>query len=768
MSSRARFWRFADRNRRKASWPLVLCAVASLLFVIEAAFFLLFRNVNQDEGWYLWAAKLVFEGKVPYRDFAYSQTPLLPYVYGLSQWAFGQGLYLGRLTSLVFAALTLLLGASLVQRLAPRITSLQPSWAVACYLFLQVTSLYAAAYDVAYTAPYAPAACLLLLAFWIALSCSNETWRNILATSCLALAVAIRLSCAPALLALGLYLALTSRRRVRGLLVVLAAALITLAVACSPIFLADRGIVAYDIFGFHTDRVPLSWQLHVALVTARETGRDFAVPAVLGAVGLLRMAWLALRARRKHGDLQAAALASGDEAANRRPTDRRIPPLCEQLSLKTFAFGLAIFFSVAAIALAHLLPRTSGDFYNALQLPLLDVLAALALCWMGGALQQFANGRADAGLSQVGDAGRQPAAHGTYGGMETAERAAESSCASIGPAVRPSAVPVRPAPQMPTRFAKLARTCRQSLAWLPLLAALSLNVYLQGTTMLRRYHDLVTLPLQNQVAIVKSAAGFLSANLPPGSRLVTFSPQLALESGLTVAPGFEMSVFGYEPTWTTEQALHYKVINNALLLEALNDGTGAVAFSDFDLNNELAGLRPALSAALARSYRWEETAPGAGPIQDDVRIYLPPRFGPPKVGNPEHVTFAGGIELLGYDLTPGPYQRGQPIRFALYWQAMTPPSLSYTIFAHLLDSQGTLAAGWDNPPCHGTCPTNTWRARETIRDEYSLSLDRGCQAGSYRLEIGLYNPATSQRLPLLATPGQARGDRVLLTTFPVQ
>ncbi len=345
MSSRARYWCFADRHRKVASWPLALCAVASLLFLTEAVFFLFFRNVNQDEGWYLWAAKLVFQGKVPYRDFAYSQTPLLPYVYGLPQWAFGQGLYQGRLTSLLFAASTLFLGASLVQRLAPRITSLEPIWAVACYLLLQVTGLYAAAYDVAYTAPYAPAGCLLLLAFWVALCCPKETWRNILATSCLAVAVAIRLSCASALVPLGLYLTLTSQRRVRGLLVVLAATLVMLALACGPCFLASRGVVAYDIFGFHTDRVPLSWQLHVALVTMLETGRDFGVPVLLGTLGLLRMAWVARRARRSDGGSQPAAAGPGDEAANQRPTDRRPPSLREQLPLRTFFFGLAIFLS---------------------------------------------------------------------------------------------------------------------------------------------------------------------------------------------------------------------------------------------------------------------------------------------------------------------------------------------------------------------------------------------------------------------------------------
>ena len=41
-----------------------------------------FRFVDGDEGFYILAAKLVYHGKVLYRDFFYTQMPLLPYVYG--------------------------------------------------------------------------------------------------------------------------------------------------------------------------------------------------------------------------------------------------------------------------------------------------------------------------------------------------------------------------------------------------------------------------------------------------------------------------------------------------------------------------------------------------------------------------------------------------------------------------------------------------------------------------------------------------------------
>ena len=44
--------------------------------------FALLRFVDGDEGDYLMAAALVLDGRLPYRDFLYTQTPLLPYVYG--------------------------------------------------------------------------------------------------------------------------------------------------------------------------------------------------------------------------------------------------------------------------------------------------------------------------------------------------------------------------------------------------------------------------------------------------------------------------------------------------------------------------------------------------------------------------------------------------------------------------------------------------------------------------------------------------------------
>jgi hypothetical protein len=60
-------------------------------FVMLGIFLLIsrYRFIDGDEGFYLLASRLVFEGKLPYRDFLYLQTPLLPYFYGL--WMKGAG-----------------------------------------------------------------------------------------------------------------------------------------------------------------------------------------------------------------------------------------------------------------------------------------------------------------------------------------------------------------------------------------------------------------------------------------------------------------------------------------------------------------------------------------------------------------------------------------------------------------------------------------------------------------------------------------------------
>ena len=67
------------------------------------------RFVDVDEGSYAAAASLALDGVVPYRDFLYTQTPLLPYVYGAWAEVLGEHWLVIRSLSLALGLVTALL-----------------------------------------------------------------------------------------------------------------------------------------------------------------------------------------------------------------------------------------------------------------------------------------------------------------------------------------------------------------------------------------------------------------------------------------------------------------------------------------------------------------------------------------------------------------------------------------------------------------------------------------------------------------------------------
>jgi 4-amino-4-deoxy-L-arabinose transferase-like glycosyltransferase len=130
-------------------------------------------------------------------------------------------------------------------------------------------------------------------------------------------------------------------------------------------------------------------------------------------------------------------------------------------------------------------------------------------------------------------------------------------------------------------------------------------------------------------------------------------------------------------------------------------------------------------------------------------------FTPPPIANEVHVQFGGRpgdpdqatAELLGYDLAPGPYTSGQPILLTLYWHARAgAASADYTIFTHVLAEDGHLVAQHDGSPANGMRPTPGWLADEIIVDPHDMTF-REPYTGPARIEVGLYNPTTLERVP---------------------
>src|SRR5919201_503325 len=104
-------------------FPAPARAIA-LGMAVTAAFLVplaVWGGVDNDEGYYGLAAKLAFQGEIPYHDFFYTQAPLLPYVYGAWMQVFGVSLEATRALSVIFG---LALGGLICCHAARRFASL--------------------------------------------------------------------------------------------------------------------------------------------------------------------------------------------------------------------------------------------------------------------------------------------------------------------------------------------------------------------------------------------------------------------------------------------------------------------------------------------------------------------------------------------------------------------------------------------------------------------------------------------------------------------
>jgi hypothetical protein len=139
-------------------------------------------------------------------------------------------------------------------------------------------------------------------------------------------------------------------------------------------------------------------------------------------------------------------------------------------------------------------------------------------------------------------------------------------------------------------------------------------------------------------------------------------------------------------------------------------------------------------------------------------------FTAPQPANTKTADFGGLIELLGYDLQPGPDQTiagGQALSLTLHWKAIQEVADNYKVFVHLVGPDGQIYGQADALPLKGNAPTNEWIAGEVLKDQYSFAVKQGAPAGEYKLVIGFYKPEGNVRLPL--TDGT--GESLTLTTL---
>lgn len=107
------------------------------------------------------------------------------------------------------------------------------------------------------------------------------------------------------------------------------------------------------------------------------------------------------------------------------------------------------------------------------------------------------------------------------------------------------------------------------------------------------------------------------------------------------------------------------------------------------------------------------------------------------------------IEMLDVQVLPQSARPGDLLSIKVLWQARSDIEEDLTTLIHLGQPDAAPLATGDKPPLDGYYPTRVWENGEQIDDHYQLLLPEDLSPGRYPLWIGMYNPQTMVRLPVL-------------------
>jgi hypothetical protein len=122
--------------------------------------------------------------------------------------------------------------------------------------------------------------------------------------------------------------------------------------------------------------------------------------------------------------------------------------------------------------------------------------------------------------------------------------------------------------------------------------------------------------------------------------------------------------------------------------------------------------------------------------------------------------------LIGYD-APRQVAVGEVLSVVLYWRSWGPSDRPYSVFVHVEVEGDGLFGQSDGPPACGSEPTTEWQPGRVVVDGHSLALEPSTSPGEYPMLVGLYDPATGERLPVSGRDTNPGGNAVYLGTVKV-
>jgi hypothetical protein len=123
-----------------------------------------------------------------------------------------------------------------------------------------------------------------------------------------------------------------------------------------------------------------------------------------------------------------------------------------------------------------------------------------------------------------------------------------------------------------------------------------------------------------------------------------------------------------------------------------------------------------------------------------------------------NAVFGDALRLLGYRIR----SKGNRLLVTLHWRSEQRMAIDYKVFVHVFNPETNIPVAQDDAmPQRWRYPTTLWGPGEQIEDEIPIDI-RGVAPGRYGVAVGVYDPQTMERLPVVDADGQACPDGRLI------
>jgi hypothetical protein len=173
-----------------------------------------------------------------------------------------------------------------------------------------------------------------------------------------------------------------------------------------------------------------------------------------------------------------------------------------------------------------------------------------------------------------------------------------------------------------------------------------------------------------------------------------------------------------------------------------------------------------LAAFAARPYVYVSFAPPDILIYESIQKQAKLAAPPPEASVLKPLTFERVAALEAYSAPPQ-VTAGRSASIDLYWRGLDMVRDDYTTFVHLLDTDWRLVAQSDQQPAGGLRPTSIWMKGEFVRDTHIVSIPGDTAPGTYRIEVGMYNSVSQERVEVYSAAGEPLGSSTIVGALEV-